>query len=440
MKISHALLHRIRLTVIVSIALIACPGLGRAADMSDCIGCHRVKTPAAVRQWSESAHAKAKVGCIACHGSDHDKMIKGEAPVTFKICGQCHPKATAEHTASRHGMALHSGWGCTRNLDNRDTRECAFCHEEGSSAPKSGVQCARFIKQSSEMGEIGCNRCHQVENSCASCHTAHMTDLRIVRDPNNCTTCHMGPDHPQAEMWQSSRHGTLFGALGDKVGPTCQSCHMPDGNHDVSRGITMSSGMVAYPPAVAEKERATMETICSGCHAPAYVKRELSRNDAVHRQGLTLVKEAERIILGLADERLLDPMPEQRPPHPLSGNTLVLDSQLLYEDTSHIERLLFKMKKYDLAKMVKGAYHQNPSYAHWYGNAELKMTLLDIRSEANRLRERRQKPTIVERGGAGKQIEEALEVLKRKVERGAITPEEAGKERKLLLERLIDGM
>ena len=64
-------------------------------------------------------------------------------------------KALAEHTASRHGMGLHSGWGCTRNLSGRPSGECRFCHEEGSTAPRSGVECARFLKQSGEMAEAG---------------------------------------------------------------------------------------------------------------------------------------------------------------------------------------------------------------------------------------------------------------------------------------------
>src|SRR5512138_258353 len=85
-----------------------------AAAADDCLDCHRLKTPAAVRQWEASAHARAKVGCAACHGSDHSRIDKGEARVTMKICGPCHAKALAEHTASRHGMGLHSGWGCTR--------------------------------------------------------------------------------------------------------------------------------------------------------------------------------------------------------------------------------------------------------------------------------------------------------------------------------------
>ena len=48
----------------------------------------------------------------------------------------------------------------------------------------------------------------------------------------------MGFDHPQWEMWSSSKHGTrtLVKELGDlpegAVAPKCQTCHMPDGTHN----------------------------------------------------------------------------------------------------------------------------------------------------------------------------------------------------------------
>jgi len=334
-------------------------------------------------------------------------------------------------------MGLHSGWGCTRNLEGRNQRECGFCHDKDSAEPLSTVQCARFLKQSAEMGEIGCNYCHNVESSCASCHSNHNTDLKIVRDPASCAKCHMGPDHPQWEMWQTSLHGTLYGTLGDKTAPTCQSCHMPAGTHDVSNGITMSSGGVPYAADKRSVEREKMVKICSSCHAPGFAARELSRGDAVQKQSLAIVKEAEKIILELADRGLLDPMPENRPPHPLSGNKLVLDSQLLYEDTSHIERLLFKMKKYDYARTIKGAYHQNPAYAHWYGNAELKMDLVDIKSEASRLKKAggAGSPDSLKTGGNS--AEELLKVLQKKLERGAISEEEYRKQKQLLLDDFL---
>ena len=213
---------------------------------------------------------------------------------------------------------------------------------------------------------------------------------------------------------------------------------MPKGNHDVSRGLTVSSGSVPFAAALAQKGRAEMLTICSDCHAPAFAARELAAGDAVRDQSLAMVRSAEEIITALNDEKALDPMPEQRPPHPLSGSRLVLDAQMLYEDISHIERLFFKMKKYDLAKTVKGAYHQNAAYTHWYGNAELKMDLVDIKSEAARLRDRKGRGEQVQKPDERRRIEEQLEVLKKKAARGAMTPEEHERERTKLLKQFLD--
>lgn len=93
---------------------------------------------------------------------------------------------------------------------------------------------------------------------------------------------------------------------------------------------------------------------------------------------------------------------------------------MLYEDTSHIERLLFKMKKYDYAKTIKGAYHQNPAYTHWYGNAELKMDLIDIKAEASRLKARRQ---AISGTPPGDSPDERLLLLRKRFDRGEISGE-----------------
>jgi hypothetical protein len=411
-----------------------------AAVADDCIDCHRQETPAAVSQWQSSAHAN-KVACIDCHGQDHDRMLAGEAVVDAKVCGRCHEEAFHEHTRSRHGMGLHSGWGCTRNLNDRDPRECLFCHEEGSTRPKSQVQCARFLEQSTEMGMIGCNRCHQVETSCASCHTNHLTDLEPIRQPEVCATCHMGPDHPQWEMWQTSRHGVLFETMGEEVGPSCQRCHMPSGSHDVSFGITMTPAMIRFPDEVVSVRREEMVGVCRECHGKSFSERELQHGDAVRTQSVALISQAADVIRDLADHDLLVPSVEERPAHPLRGHQLVLDGQMLYEDYSHIERLFFKMKKYDLAKTVKGAYHQNPAYTHWYGNAEMKMTLVDINAEAARLKaQSRKSAPVPPQGGAEElrllSVEERLQVLKRKRERGALTADEYDAQKTELLQEL----
>ena len=416
-----------------------CIFFASTAFADECIECHKKETPAAVEQWQSSAHAP-DISCSACHGTDHDAILQGAAPADAKVCGRCHEKAYHEHVSSKHGLGLHSGWGCTRNLNKRDPRECRFCHEEGSTLLKTSVQCARFLTQTSEMGRLGCNRCHQVENSCASCHTNHFTDLAAVRSPASCATCHMGPDHPQWEMWQTSRHGVLFEALGEAAGPTCQRCHMPAGSHDVSLGITMSPAMVQSSADQFTLRRDEMVAICVQCHGRTFAERELQSGDAILEQSQMLIKEAAAIIRDIADRDLLVPSLEERPEHPLRGHELVLDGQMLYEDISHIERLFFKMKKYDLAKTVKGAFHQNPAYTHWYGNAELKMTLADIKAEAARLKgvgATRVESTAVEgEGNLYRPLEEELQILKRKRDRGAISDEEYSRRKQELFETL----
>jgi hypothetical protein len=129
-------------------------------------------------------------------------------------------------------------------------------------------------------------------------------------------------------------------------------------------------------------------------------------------------------------------MPDQRPPHPLRGMQLVIDGQMLYEETSHIERLLFKMKKYDLAKTVKGAYHQNPAYTHWYGNAELKMDLVDIRAEASRL-SGAGNDSVQSQVEAKPDVESELKLLKKRFERGAITESEYQESKSNLLKNYL---
>jgi len=49
----------------------------------------------------------------------------------------------------------------------------------------------------------------------------------------------MGFDHSQWEMWSTSKHGIRHQMKVDGIlpptasAPTCQTCHMPEGNHDV---------------------------------------------------------------------------------------------------------------------------------------------------------------------------------------------------------------
>jgi len=84
--------------------------------------------------------------------------------------------------------------------------------------------------------------------TCTACHTRHTFSMEEARKPHTCGQCHIGYDHPHIEIYEESKHGTIYDSEGEtwnwsalpwKVGvdfraPTCATCHMstiakPDG-------------------------------------------------------------------------------------------------------------------------------------------------------------------------------------------------------------------
>jgi hypothetical protein len=224
----------------------------------------------------------------------------------------------------------------------------------------------------------------------------------------------MGPDHAQLEYYESSKHGVIYAIEGKGFedggrAPTCVTCHMPEGTHDVSQGITIggasqgkfigtvNSGL-AYrrdpngilmneiTPEDFKRGRAKMVRICMNCHSNRFAEHKLSVADGTKVASDGIVGEAMKVIEDLYNDGLLNPMPDERPENPFVGYKLLLTGHQLYEQTSGIEALFFEMYKFDLIHTWKGAYHFSPDWSHWYGNAPLKMNLIHIKNEANHLR------------------------------------------------------
>src|SRR5438477_1507160 len=103
---------------------------------------------------------------------------------------------------------------------------CGSCHKLGLKSPE---QIATLAKEGSRFGVA----------SCDGCHTRHTFSVAEARSPQACETCHMGFDHPQWEMYSASKHGVRNDLKQKHVlpaaaaAPTCQTCHMQDGNHEV---------------------------------------------------------------------------------------------------------------------------------------------------------------------------------------------------------------
>jgi hydroxylamine dehydrogenase len=373
------------LTAVTVIAFAAATASSSAGD--PCLICHEKETPKIVDAWRRSAHFQNQVGCAGCHGDNIDANHRRTVTVDAARCGTCHKTALADHRRSKHGQSLRAGRACTRNdrVTEEQEKSCALCHKPGSAETLSNVECAMFLAQNPAMQTQGCTACHLVETRCDVCHTKHGTGLGTARDPATCGTCHMGPDHPQQEMWETSRHGVLYKQGGRETAPSCTTCHMQAGSHNVSRGI--SSGIPGEDAGRRKQERGFMISICAECHARNFSARNLDDADRIGEQSAALVEEARVLIEGLQKDGLLQPSPAERPAHPLFGKTFVIGPHMLYENLSFVESLFFKMKTFYAPTTYKGAFHQNPDFAHWYGNAPLKLTLSEIRSEALLLRQ-----------------------------------------------------
>ncbi len=215
---------------------------------SECVQCHQKVTPGIVHQFHEGKmgnNAYMPLDCSNCHGAAHHTMDDADK-VTFPTpdtCMACHADKVQQFRAGKHdlawyGMKTQSAWHAQPAEIVKDGYTgCSGCHtigrkgyigaEAGNTGPlkyDGGVEMSHY-----KYGNAQCD----------TCHTRHTFSKKEAQDPRACSNCHMGFDHPQWEMYMSSKHGIIWAHDGykgwDQGGraPTCQTCHMQDGNHNV---------------------------------------------------------------------------------------------------------------------------------------------------------------------------------------------------------------
>ena len=300
-------------------------------------------------------------------------------------CGSCHAKEVKQFDRSLHAAAV--------DLMKSD--------------PK-------FARLSPAMADAGCNGCHQIgakfaDNSrgkCNSCHSGHSFSIAEAKRPESCAPCHSGSDHPQMEMWQSSKHGQLFAAGQTREqAPTCVTCHMPAGSHDTGIGLTLgnvANGAILEPakPVVkmrtitaneAERQRRLMVQTCLPCHSSRFASESLAKADTIKMEADAVLGEAVAIITQLEKEGILQRKPLPAAAHgnqaePAAKTGLVLGTDQVYDGLSAIEQRFFDMFKFHHAATFKGAYHHNPMYTHNEGFLRMKQDLTFIQDEAAQMR------------------------------------------------------
>jgi hydroxylamine dehydrogenase len=208
--------------------------------------------------------------------------------------------------------------------------------------------------------------------------------VKEARGPSACRTCHMGFDHPQLEMWQTSKHGTIW-EIEPTTGraPTCQICHMPDGGHDVETAW----GFLALRLPEDDKEwlakeefdreRNRMIDVCSKCHSRNYAVENLKVGDDVIREVDKIFADSIRTVKSLYDDGIL-----QKP----EGWKYTPDLLQFYEAKTSAEQELYLIFLEYRQRAFQGAFHSNPDYMHWYGWAKVKEAAVRIKEDAARLR------------------------------------------------------
>lgn len=396
-----------------------------------CMECHTRKglTAGTIRDWKMSRHAAKGIGCNECH-----IPVEGTPERIVKMATACEDKDVRREVSSRNCKKCHE-----KKVEEFSKGKHAYAWSALKSQPTTDDQPWQIME-----GEKGCGGCHKIgrdEGQCDSCHTRHKFSAAEARRPEACSTCHMGFDHPQWEMYITSKHGAIYQSekhnydFDKKIGdwykepydassktpraPVCVTCHMQDGDHSVDTSwgflalrlpeddeewmgyrvkILQGLGVLDWDGKPTERlsemvgpnymakltkeewqeERDKMIKVCGQCHGERWGKDELDKVDGIIKEADKLMAEAVDIVEGLYRDGLL-PRPKDYPPH--------VDLLRYYEVQSEIEQKLYFMFLEHRMRTFQGAFHANPDYMHWYGWAEMKRDLSEIREEDRKLRE-----------------------------------------------------
>jgi hypothetical protein len=429
------------------------------ATSRNCVDCHGQSTPAIIDHWKGSTHASTGVGCADCHQArdgDADSFLHYgrliATVVTPRDCSRCHQQVFEEFSRSHHAAAGN----ILTSLDNflAETVEgarmpfdphsptpgmavdqvngfasafsgCQQCHgskvalrstsggmvtvddlaPDADGFPTNAEALGRVLKDQNgkplfHAGTwpntgIGRLNLDGSRGSCSACHSRHDFSPRRARQPENCGKCHLGPDHPQKEIYEESKHGVAYRDLREQMNldaedwvlgrdysqaPTCASCHMSgnlrnDGRitHDPGDRISWSNRppvslvmdtdrnhaiVTATDPAerrrltvdTAEAKRNRMKNVCSHCHTPDYVNSFYQQyDDFVILYNEKFAKPGQAIMAALEQQGLLTPT----------------------QFDEKIEWTWFYLWHHEGRRARHGVSMMAPDYAHWHGMFEV---------------------------------------------------------------------
>jgi mono/diheme cytochrome c family protein len=401
-------------SIVVGFALASCSGQSAlpaeedtlsTADLSEeakgCVECHATETTGISSDWDSSAHAEEAISCIDCHEVNADspmalKNVEGHEDLTVavsmlvppSVCSECHEDQVTQFYASGHYRAglqviakdsmqalihVHEGQNHPDFSGSSNETGCFQCHGVDFVVDESGHPVAETYPSSGigniyPDGDVG---------NCAVCHTRHSFDIAEARKPEACASCHLGPDHPDIEIYENSKHGQIYAAEGedwiwdrapgewepgDYRAPTCATCHMSGiGDLEVTHNVTerlywnlwAKESKVRTEADVmdtyygdGEAGRELMEAVCSECHSSTLYNGFFESGDnAVRLYNEAYFAPAEAMRAELAELGLLKDNPWKD------------EFQITYYYLWHHEG----------RRARQGSLMGGPDWAHWHG-------------------------------------------------------------------------
>jgi len=438
------------------------------AQTKTCLMCHKSMDPGIVADWQHSKHAKAGVGCAECHvvPANYPTAFKGhpipgagkkwavQIAVSSVTCAKCHAKEVKEFLNSGHSRAGMQWLATPKNKHGYLMTKLAYNYESlkgangsyfvsGKKMDKGVRNDGSTFKANQDNPRVAnlnvantCIQCHGTVikldkqgrpdpttwpndgmaslypdggvGSCTACHSRHKFSAAEARNPASCTNCHLGPDHPDKEIFESSVHGHILHTnekdynfdTGAQIpgktlrAATCFTCHMSGINglqatHNVSlrlkwnlwaptsflrtkghetagwafwkgggkaiAGKTIIRGNAkAGNPQGPEAARAQMKQVCLTCHQATFTNNYFQRTDAA----VTVYNEYK----AQADKMMKD----------LKAKGLIKAD--VWSDPFF--KLYYYLWHHEGRRFRQGAAMGSPDYAHWHGVFEV---MQDIR-------------------------------------------------------------
>ncbi|MCC7382913.1 MAG: hypothetical protein IT384_13835 [Deltaproteobacteria bacterium] len=361
-------------------------------------------------EWFPKMVVEAMQSCqrAACHARNYEQHVgPRRVPAGAEATTPVHGMLRYDHGISSwndtmmtsFGLALWETYGIDVFREN-----CVRCHSQTMAFNVAGDTPSTMSASDAFLGEMltrqatdipsfdrmalpGIEKKPLVLVRCVECHVRHTFSRSSPRQPIACAKCHSGPDHPQIEAYETSKHALVLAEHGPHShenpsgGPGCATCHLSVDPNAVGIGggpaidHDLTIGLAANYPATSTAWTGARERMldrCGQCHARQYAAVQLLSADEVARDATAaLMVEIQTLCKAAYDRGLIEPAP-----NPFFGEPVPFLPTFFHAmpwrsgkyRVSNIEAACWDAwREFGVLSQETGAWHFSPQHAQWRG-------------------------------------------------------------------------